>query len=390
MANSGTVTAGSAALASQYNNLRDDVLNVSTGHTHTGASENGAKVAATGVSSGTAANGAVLTADGSGAAAFLASSSGGILKYEEYTSSGSFVVPATASSSAAIVLEVIGAGAGGNGGVNRGSGTAAICVRGGNGAPYGVMNFLLSSFSTASGTITVTVGAGGAGGTGTASTGGDGGAGAAGGLTSLAGTNGTAEFPGAPSFRTLSYFYSDASRPQGVGYTYPTGTLPTTSVAGTVQAVTAMGGAHEAHRGGAGASDNATSGVYAGLDSDLTGAGGGGGGGITSGGTAHGGGRGGKKYNILFGHLRDLTSSNSMSITFGGGATGGTANGGAGGTATNSGGGGGAFSTTGNGGAGGAGDIGCGGGGGGGCRTGFTSGAGGAGGGARVRVWLIG
>ena len=28
MANSGTVTAGSAALASQYNNLRDDVLNI--------------------------------------------------------------------------------------------------------------------------------------------------------------------------------------------------------------------------------------------------------------------------------------------------------------------------------------------------------------------------
>ena len=76
MANSGTVTAGSAALASQYNNLRDDVLNVSTGHTHTGASENGAKVAATGMSSGTAANGTILTADGAGAASFLASTAG--------------------------------------------------------------------------------------------------------------------------------------------------------------------------------------------------------------------------------------------------------------------------------------------------------------------------
>ena len=48
------------------------MLNVSTGHTHTGASENGAKVAATGVSSGTAALNAVLTADGSGGASFLA------------------------------------------------------------------------------------------------------------------------------------------------------------------------------------------------------------------------------------------------------------------------------------------------------------------------------
>jgi hypothetical protein len=78
MANSGTVTAGSAALASQYNNLRLDVLDVTTGHTHAGTTNEGAKVAATGVSSGTAANGAVLTADGSGAAAFLALNAGGM------------------------------------------------------------------------------------------------------------------------------------------------------------------------------------------------------------------------------------------------------------------------------------------------------------------------
>jgi hypothetical protein len=39
---SGTVQAGiDTVLASQYNNLRDDVLNVSTGHTHTGVSEDG-------------------------------------------------------------------------------------------------------------------------------------------------------------------------------------------------------------------------------------------------------------------------------------------------------------------------------------------------------------
>ena len=166
MANSGTVTAGSAALASQYNNLRDDVLNISTGHTHTGASENGAKVAATGVSSGTAANGAVLTANGSGAAAFLAAgASGGILKYEEFTSSGSFVIPASASSSAVIILEIVGAGNGGGGGACRGAGTAGPGGDGGGGGGYLTHADLMTSYGTAGGTVTVTIGAGGAGGT---------------------------------------------------------------------------------------------------------------------------------------------------------------------------------------------------------------------------------
>lgn len=71
---SGSVTAGSAALASQYNNLRDDVLNVSTGHTHTGASENGAKVHGTALDSTGATNGQVLTANGAGGVTFAASS----------------------------------------------------------------------------------------------------------------------------------------------------------------------------------------------------------------------------------------------------------------------------------------------------------------------------
>jgi hypothetical protein len=68
MPNSGTVTAGSAALASQYNNLRDDVLNVSTGHTHTGASENGAQVEGTALKSTGATAGYVLTAGAGGTA----------------------------------------------------------------------------------------------------------------------------------------------------------------------------------------------------------------------------------------------------------------------------------------------------------------------------------
>ena len=78
MANSGTVTAGSAALASQYNNLRDDVLNTSSGHTHTGASENGAQIEGTAIKSTGATNAYVLTANGSNAATWAAVSAGGM------------------------------------------------------------------------------------------------------------------------------------------------------------------------------------------------------------------------------------------------------------------------------------------------------------------------
>ncbi len=81
MANSGTVTAGSAALASQYNNLRDDVLNVSTGHTHTGASENGKKVEGSAIASTGATNGQVLAADGAGGASFTTVASAGAFSY---------------------------------------------------------------------------------------------------------------------------------------------------------------------------------------------------------------------------------------------------------------------------------------------------------------------
>ena len=71
---SGSVTAGSAALASQYNNLRSDVLDTAAGHTHTGASENGAQIEGTALKATGATNGYVLTANGAGGVSFAASS----------------------------------------------------------------------------------------------------------------------------------------------------------------------------------------------------------------------------------------------------------------------------------------------------------------------------
>jgi hypothetical protein len=66
MANSGTVTAGSVALASQYNNLRADVLDASTSHTHSGAADAGAKIEGTALKSTGATAGHVLTAGAGG------------------------------------------------------------------------------------------------------------------------------------------------------------------------------------------------------------------------------------------------------------------------------------------------------------------------------------
>lgn len=92
---SGSVTAGSAALASQYNNLRSDVLSTTQGHTHTGASENGAKVHGTALDTTGATNGQVLTADGSGGATFAAAAGAGQLS--TLTLSGAYSTAASAT-----------------------------------------------------------------------------------------------------------------------------------------------------------------------------------------------------------------------------------------------------------------------------------------------------
>lgn len=103
---SGSVTAGSAALASQYNNLRSDVLDTSTGHTHTGASENGAKVHGTALDTTGATNGQVLTANGSGGATFAAVASSGALSLSTATATFS-----TASAGTAAFAYATGSGA---------------------------------------------------------------------------------------------------------------------------------------------------------------------------------------------------------------------------------------------------------------------------------------
>ena len=66
MPNSGTVTAGSVALASQYNNLRDDVLSSTTSHTHSGSADAGAKIEGTALKSTGATVGYLLTAGAGG------------------------------------------------------------------------------------------------------------------------------------------------------------------------------------------------------------------------------------------------------------------------------------------------------------------------------------
>ncbi len=373
------------------NNLRDDVLNVSTGHTHTGASENGAKVAATGISSGTAANGAVLTADGSGASAFLAAAAaGGILKYQEFTSSGSFVIPANASSSAILVLDVWGAGAGGDGGNNRGSGTSTVAKPGGTGGAHGLFYYLSSQFGTAGGTVTVTIGAGGAGGSATSATGGTGGDGAGGGETSF----GSASFFGARGKPSAGVYPAPFNSYEGALWFRLNPQPQTENVAtGTVvfndfvtDVFYSAGG-----YGGVGNSEQYRSGTDNG---GFGGGGGASGGGITAGNVASQGGIGGKARLAPRSEIVGQTGGTPQ-FSFGNGSgTAGTAGGGAGGAGTSGtgdGGGGGGASTTGNGGAGGAGSTpGGGGGSGGACRTGSTSGAGGAGGDGRVRVWVIG
>jgi hypothetical protein len=90
MPNSGTVTAGSVALASQYNNLRADVLDVATGHTHAGTTGEGAQIEGTALKSTGATPGNVLIAGTGGTATTWGTFPGPsiVTTYANVTSSG--------------------------------------------------------------------------------------------------------------------------------------------------------------------------------------------------------------------------------------------------------------------------------------------------------------
>jgi hypothetical protein len=302
-----------------------------------------------------------------------ASSGGGVLKYEEFTSSGSFVIPATAPGSAIIVVEIQGAGNGGGGGGCENTDNAALGGRGGAGGAYDFRVLPLASIGTAGGTVTVTIGAGGIAGT-ASSTVSSISAGGVGAITSF----------GSMSLGPRSNNYQRPS-PPGWMYLYAN----TIQYAGASGAGTAAAAKDAVANlgfpifGGDGGQYNSQSG----FDNDMGGGGGGGGGGISSGNVASAGAKGGKRFNLPMAHLDTVDQS---LVTFGNGGAAGTAAGGAGGTGTDFGGGGGGAKTNGVAGAGGAGAIGCGGGGGGGSRVGNLSGAGGVGGSGRVRVWVIG
>ena len=377
MPNSGTVTAGSAALASQYNNLRADVLNTSTGHTHTGASEDGAKVAATGVSSGAATDGFVLTADGSGGAAFEALAAAGA-DFQEFTSSGSYVKPAGKT---AIFVFAIGGGGGGASGRRNNAGSAAGGWSGSGAAHAAVW----LKASTVAGTVTVTIGAGGAGGTGASSGTApfDSVAGAVGGETTFGtvvaaigglggGDTNAANGGSVIAMRGLAEYGRSATMPDGTAAgTSDAGSTATYFTSASTLVQTAL-------VGGRGLTTQ-TSSVRC---FNRTAAGGAGG--ICQGSSnPNGGGAGGRGFGANATIPSGGTGGNAVAATAGSAGSVCTVGYGHGG-----GGGGGAFNA--NSGAGGAGYLGGGGGGGGGVEvdnsTGRTTGAGGAGGGGYVLV----
>jgi hypothetical protein len=314
--------------------------------------------------------------------------SGGVLKYEEFTSSGNFVIPATASGSAVIAVEIIGSGSGGGGAaastLYRSSGA------GGLGGQYEFITQLASAFGTAGGTVTVTIGNGGAGGTGSAA-------------SPSAGANG-----GVTSFGSYSVFcLSNQTDFYASGLPSPISEFYTNAINSIVTAGSAAGSAAADQNesittgyvlsGRKGGFPNTQS-SSAGFDSGLGGGGGGSGADRTdSSFSARTGGAGGKRHGFQNGNVIAPPSGFVPYVKYGNGAAGGTGVNGGGSAGSNGtagsgdGGGGGGNAGTGVGGNGGNGaQPGGGGGGGGATRTGAKGGDGGAGGAGRVRVWVIG
>jgi hypothetical protein len=95
MANSGTVSAGSVALASQYNNLRADVLSPTTGHAHNGTTDGGNQIEGTALHSTGATVGYVLTAGAGGTTTTWSPSSVGVYSLATATYTGFAATAAT-------------------------------------------------------------------------------------------------------------------------------------------------------------------------------------------------------------------------------------------------------------------------------------------------------
>ena len=95
MANSGTVSAGSVALASQYNNLRADVLSPTTGHAHDGTTDGGNQIEGTALHSTGATVGYVLTAGAGGTTTTWSPSSVGVYSLATATYTGFQATAAT-------------------------------------------------------------------------------------------------------------------------------------------------------------------------------------------------------------------------------------------------------------------------------------------------------
>jgi hypothetical protein len=313
--------------------------------------------------------------------------SGGVLKYEEFTGNGNFVLPVSMSSSAIIILDVVGAGAGGDGGGWSGAGTAAAGGNGGAGGAKGQFVFLASTFGTAGGTVTVTIGAGGAGGA-ARTTVGNPNLGSSGGTTSF----GSLNFNGAQA--SINYYTATGN----VGWNAelylvaqsftPVGNAAGSALpSGTMKVVNDVAAALKASWGGVGEGADFRSA----WDSAGICAGGGSGGGHTYPGVFTRGGNGGK-FNDYQNQIVANNNGYEPRVKYGNGSSGGTtagANGSNSASGSHDGAGGGAGAVSATGGNGGAGAIG-GGGGGGGSSQGGTSGAGGAGGGGRIRAWVIG